>query len=50
MRLLFLGDIVGRPGRIAVAERLPGLRDRWRLDCVVITAGMFGAAASRAVR
>jgi metallophosphoesterase (TIGR00282 family) len=46
MRLLFLGDIVGRPGREAVAERLPGLRDRWRLDCVVINgenaAGGFG--------
>jgi metallophosphoesterase (TIGR00282 family) len=46
MRLLFLGDIVGRPGREAVAERLPGLRDRWRLDCVVIngenSAGGFG--------
>jgi metallophosphoesterase (TIGR00282 family) len=36
MRLLFLGDIVGRPGRNAVVERLPGLRERWRLDCVVI--------------
>jgi metallophosphoesterase (TIGR00282 family) len=46
MRLLFLGDIVGRAGREAVAERLPGLRDRWRLDCVVIngenSAGGFG--------
>jgi metallophosphoesterase (TIGR00282 family) len=36
MRLLFLGDIVGRPGRNAVTERLPGLRERWRLDCVII--------------
>jgi calcineurin-like phosphoesterase len=27
MRLLFLGDIVGRPGRQAVIERLPGLRE-----------------------
>lgn len=46
MRLLFLGDIVGRPGRNAVIERLPGLRDRWSLDCVVIngenSAGGFG--------
>jgi metallophosphoesterase (TIGR00282 family) len=46
MRLLFLGDIVGRPGRNAVIERLPGLRDRWQLDCVVINgenaAGGFG--------
>ena len=46
MRLLFLGDIVGRPGRNAVSERLPALRERWRLDCVVINgenaAGGFG--------
>src|SRR5918993_3540384 len=46
MRLLFLGDIVGRPGRNAVTERLPRLRERWRLDCVVINgenaAGGFG--------
>ena len=46
MRLLFLGDIVGRPGRRAVTERLPALRERWRLDCVVINgenaAGGFG--------
>src|SRR3712207_5677738 len=46
MRLLFLGDIVGRPGRNAVIERLPGLRDRWQLDCLVIngenSAGGFG--------
>ena len=46
MRLLFLGDIVGRPGRSAVSERLPALRERWLLDCVVINgenaAGGFG--------
>ena len=46
MRLLFLGDIVGRPGRIAVQERLPALREAWKLDCVVIngenSAGGFG--------
>jgi 2',3'-cyclic-nucleotide 2'-phosphodiesterase len=46
MRLLFLGDIVGRPGRNAVTARLPALRERWRLDCVVVNgenaAGGFG--------
>src|ERR687893_2580034 len=46
MRLLCLGDIVGRPGRNAVSERLPALRERWRLDCVVVNgenaAGGFG--------
>lgn len=46
MRLLFLGDVVGRAGRTAVAERLPELRRRWALDVVVIngenSAGGFG--------
>jgi 2',3'-cyclic-nucleotide 2'-phosphodiesterase len=46
MRLLFLGDVVGRTGRNAVCERLPQLRERWRLDCVVVNgenaAGGFG--------
>lgn len=46
MRLLFLGDVVGRPGRLAVTERLPALRARWKLDCVVVNvenaAGGFG--------
>src|SRR6056297_3072872 len=36
MRLLFLGDVVGRAGRRAVAEALPGLREAWRLDFVVV--------------
>ena len=36
MRLLFIGDIVGRAGRKVVVEALPGLRERWALDCVVI--------------
>jgi metallophosphoesterase (TIGR00282 family) len=50
MRLLFIGDIVGRAGRKVVAELLPGLRQRWALDCVVInaenSAGGFGITES----
>ena len=46
MRVLFLGDIVGRSGRAAVVERLPALREAWKLDLVVINgenaAGGFG--------
>lgn len=46
MRLLFLGDVVGRSGRNVVAEHLPGLIDRFRIDFVVIngenSAGGFG--------
>ena len=46
MRLLFLGDIVGRSGRGVVCEHLPGLIARYNLDFVVINgenaAGGFG--------
>ena len=46
MRLLFVGDVVGRSGRAAVLEQLPILRERWRLDAVVVNgenaAGGFG--------
>ena len=46
MRLLFIGDIVGKAGRRVVADLLPGLRERWALDCVIInaenSAGGFG--------
>ncbi|MDG6093785.1 TIGR00282 family metallophosphoesterase [Acetobacter sp. AN02] len=38
MRLLFLGDIVGRSGRDAVTTRLPELREKLRLDFVVVNA------------
>jgi len=36
MRILFLGDVVGRAGRAAISERLKGLREDWRLDFVVV--------------
>ena len=36
MRLLFLGDVIGRPGREAVAERLPGLIADHAIDFTVI--------------
>ena len=46
MRILFIGDIVGRSGRAVVTERLPGLIADWELDLVVINgenaAGGFG--------
>jgi len=38
VRILFLGDIVGRTGRDAVAAALPDLRQRLRLDLVVVNA------------
>ena len=36
MRLLFIGDIVGRSGRAVVLDRLPGLVERHGLDFVII--------------
>jgi 2',3'-cyclic-nucleotide 2'-phosphodiesterase len=46
MRILFVGDVVGRSGRTVVYERLPGLIRDWQLDLVVINgenaAGGFG--------
>ena len=35
MKLLFIGDIVGRPGRRAVKELLPRLREQHALDFVI---------------
>jgi len=36
MRILFVGDVVGKSGRTAVAEHLPGLRESLDLDFVVV--------------
>ena len=46
MRILFVGDVVGRAGRAAIAEYLPGMIRDWTLDLVVVNgenaAGGFG--------
>jgi 2',3'-cyclic-nucleotide 2'-phosphodiesterase len=46
MRLLFLGDVVGRSGRKAVHDTLPKLIQRFKLDFVIVNgenaAGGFG--------
>ena len=36
MKILFLGDVMGRAGRSAIAERLPGLRAEWALDFIIV--------------
>jgi hypothetical protein len=38
MRILFIGDVVGRTGRETVAARLPHLRDALRIDLAVVNA------------
>lgn len=46
MRILFIGDVVGRSGRAIINQRLPGLIGDWKLDLVVLngenSAGGFG--------
>ena len=46
MKLLFVGDVVGKPGRKALHQLLPGLVDTHRLDYVIVNvenlAGGFG--------
>ena len=46
MRILFLGDIVGRAARRAIMEMVPKWRSAWRLDFVIVNAenaaGGFG--------
>ena len=49
MRLLFLGDMVGKTGRTAVWEQLPGRISDFTLDSVIAngenSAGGFGITA-----
>ena len=46
MRILFIGDVVGKTGRTAISEHLPGMVRDWALDLVVVngenSAGGFG--------
>src|SRR6185437_1773206 len=46
MRIIFIGDVVGRSGRTIVYERLPDLIADWKLDLVIVNgenaAGGFG--------
>jgi 2',3'-cyclic-nucleotide 2'-phosphodiesterase len=46
LRILFVGDVVGRSGRTAVSDHLPGMIRDWALDLVVVNgenaAGGFG--------
>ncbi len=46
MRILFIGDIIGRPGRDVVAAELPRLRDQLKTDFIIANgenaAGGFG--------
>jgi len=52
MKILFLGDVMGRAGRKAIAARLPELKRAWGLDFIVVNGenatggmGLTGAHA-----
>ena len=45
LKLLFIGDIVGRPGRDLVMERVPRLRQELALDFVIANAENVAAGA-----
>jgi 2',3'-cyclic-nucleotide 2'-phosphodiesterase len=47
LRLLFLGDVVGEPGRSALIARLPQWKHDWALDFVVVNGE--NAAAGRGI-
>ena len=46
-RLLFLGDIIGEPGRKAVIDTVPRLKEEWGVDFIV--ANGENAAAGRGI-
>ncbi|GAH07867.1 unnamed protein product, partial [marine sediment metagenome] len=52
MLILAIGDIIGRPGRRAVSQLLPGLRQQYGLDLVIANgenaAGGIGLTLSTA--
>ena len=47
LRVLFLGDVVGEPGRSAVIARLPELKEKHALDFIVVNGE--NAAAGRGI-
>jgi calcineurin-like phosphoesterase len=38
MKILFIGDIVGSPGREAIKKLLPGLKQEYDIDFVIANA------------
>ena len=52
MRILFIGDIIGKPGRDVIAAELPKLQQTLALDFIVVNgenlAGGFGVTRATA--
>ncbi len=38
MKILFFGDVVGKPGRLALQKALPELRTHYEPDVVIVNA------------
>lgn len=51
MRILFIGDVLGKPGRDVIAEHLPRLKDQLKLDFVVVNGenAAHGFGLTRAI-
>src|ERR1700691_2455169 len=51
MKILFLGDVIGKPGRDAVADELPGLKERLAPDLVIVNGenAAHGFGLTRAI-
>jgi 2',3'-cyclic-nucleotide 2'-phosphodiesterase len=47
LRLLFLGDVFGEPGRRAVMEKIPEFKERWKIDFIVVNGE--NSAAGRGI-
>ena len=38
MNILMIGDVVAKPGRLAVLERIQDLREQYKIDLAVMNA------------
>ena len=52
MKVLFVGDVVGKPGRAGLARAMPSLRERHQPDMIIVngenSAGGLGITAKTA--
>lgn len=48
LRILFIGDVMGRSGRAAIARYAPQLREKWTLDFIIVNGeNAAGVSASQ---
>jgi calcineurin-like phosphoesterase len=44
MKILMIGDVVAKPGRLAVLERIQDLREQHQVDLAIMNAENLAAA------